>query len=52
MGMYRIDEVGNRANEGQAAGVYGTGFTAGGLAGKGARGGTRGQKTRLVLTRS
>ena len=35
-------EIGNRASEGQAAGVYGAGFTAGSLAGKGARGGTRG----------
>ena len=42
MGMDGIGEVGDRASEGQAAGVYGAGFTAGSLAGKGARGGTRG----------
>ena len=35
----RISEVGNQASEGQAAGA---GFTAGSLAGKGARGGTKG----------
>ena len=29
MGMDRISEVGDRASEGQAAGVYGAGFTAG-----------------------
>ena len=29
MSMDRIGEVGDRASEGQAAGVYGTGFTAG-----------------------
>ena len=28
MGMDRIGEVGDRASEGQAAVVYGTGFTA------------------------
>ena len=28
-GVHRIGEVGDRASEGQAAGVYGTGFTAG-----------------------
>ena len=32
MGVERIDEVGDRASEGQAAGVYGTSFTAGSLA--------------------
>ena len=42
MGADRIGEIGDRACEGQAAGVYGTGFTAGYLAGKGARGGTKG----------
>ena len=31
----RISEVGDRASEEQAAGVYGAGFTAGSLAGKG-----------------
>ena len=44
MGVDRICEIGDRASEGQAAGA---GFTAGSLARKGARGGTR-----LVLTRS
>ena len=52
MGVDGIGEVGERASEGQAAGVYGAGFTVGSLAGKGARGGTRGRGTRLVLTRS
>ena len=41
MGVDGIGELGDRASEGQAAGVYGAGFTAGSLAGKGARGGTR-----------
>ena len=41
IGVYRIGEIGDRANEGHAAGVYGAGFTAGSLAGKGARGETR-----------
>ena len=35
----RIGEVGDRASEGKAAGVYGAGFT---VARKGVRGGTRG----------
>ena len=35
-----IGEVGDRASEGHDAGVYGAGFTAGSLAGKGGRGGT------------
>ena len=47
-----IGEVGDRASEGQAAGMYGAGFTVGSLARKGARGGMRGWGTRLVLTRS
>jgi hypothetical protein len=42
MGVDRIGEVGDRASEGNAAGVYGTGFTEGSLARKAARGGTRG----------
>ena len=42
MGVDGIGEFGDRASEGQAAGVYGAGFTAGSLAGKGDRGGTRG----------
>ena len=41
MGLDRIGEVGDRAS-GQAAGYYGAGFTVGSLAGKGARGRTRG----------
>ena len=32
MGLDRIGEIGDRASEGQAAGVYGAGFTAGSLA--------------------
>ena len=35
MGVDRIGKVGNWASEGPAAEVYGTGFTAGSLAGKG-----------------
>ena len=35
--MDRIGEVSDRANEGQVAGVYGTGFTAGFLTRKGVR---------------
>ena len=50
--MDGIGEVGDWASEGQAAGVYGAGFTAGSLAGKGARVGRGGWGTRLVLTRS
>ena len=34
IGVDGIGEVGDRATEGQAAGVYGAGFTAGSLAGK------------------
>ena len=34
MGVDRIGEVGDRASEGQAAGVCGAGFTAGSMAGK------------------
>ena len=41
MGVDRIGEVGDRASEGQVAGVYGAGFTVGSLARKGARGGMR-----------
>ena len=37
-GVDRIGEVGDRASEGQATGVYGAGFTAGSLARKRARG--------------
>ena len=42
MGVDRIGEVGDRAIEEHAAGVYGAGFTAGSLARKGAMGGARG----------
>ena len=54
MGVDGIAEVGDGdwASEGQAAGVNGAGFTAGSLAGKGARGGARGTGTRLVLAKS
>ena len=41
LGVDRIGEVGDRANEGEGAGVYGAGFTVGSLAGKGTRGGMR-----------
>ena len=41
MGVDGIGKVGDWASEGQAAGVYGAGFTVGSLAGKGARGGKR-----------
>ena len=34
MGVDGIGEVGDSASEGQAAGVYGAGFTAGSMAGK------------------
>ena len=47
MGVDRIGEVGDQASEGQAAGVYGVGFTAGSLAGKGTRGGTRGKGNKV-----
>ena len=49
MGVDGIGEVGDRASEGQAAGVYGAGFTAGSLAGKGARGGTRGTGDKVSI---
>ena len=39
MGVDGIGEVGDRASERQAAGVYGAGSTLWSLAGKGARGG-------------
>ena len=47
MDVDRIGEVGD-----QAAGVYVVGFTAGSLARKGVKDGTRGMGIRLVLPRS
>ena len=47
-----IDEVGGRTSEWHSAGVYMSGFTVGTLAKVGARDGTRGQGSRLVLTSS
>ena len=41
MNVDRIGEVADRASEGQAAGVYGSGFTAGSLARNGVRSGMR-----------
>ena len=38
--MDRISEIGDKVSEGQAAGVYGMGFTAGSLTRVGTRGGT------------
>ena len=52
MGEDRIVELGDRAREGEAAGVYGAGFTARPLAGKGVRSWLRGRGARLVLPRS
>ena len=49
--MDRIGEIGDRANEGQAAGVYGAGFTTGSLARKGARSGTRGTGNKVSSDR-
>ena len=50
--MDRIGEVGDRASEGQAAGVYLIGFTAGSLTRKGARDGLRRMGNKVNLTRS
>ena len=47
MGVDGVGEVGDRASEGQAAGVYEAGFTVGFLAGKGARGGLRGMGSKV-----
>ena len=47
MDLDRIGEVGDQASEGQAAGVYGAGFTAGSLARKGAKIGTRGMGNKV-----
>ena len=49
MGVDGIGEVGDRASEGQAAGVYGAGFAAGSLSGKGARGGTRWMGNKVIF---
>ena len=48
----RIGEIGDRTSEGQAAGVYGAGFTVGLWGGKAPGVGQGGQRARLVLTRS
>ena len=48
----RINEVGDRASEEQAAGVYGADFTAGYLERVLARHGTREPEISLVLTRN
>ena len=42
-----VVEVGDKTSEEQVAGVYGAGFTAGSLTGKGARGGTRGTRNKV-----
>ena len=47
MGVDGRGEIGDRGSEGQAAGVYGTGFTTRSLAEKGARGGTRGTENKV-----
>jgi hypothetical protein len=47
MGADRIGEVGDRASEGQAAGVYGSGFTTGSLERVGASGGMRGMRIKV-----
>ena len=47
MGVDRIGEIGDRASEGQCAGVYGAGFTVGSQTRKGARGGTRGTEKKV-----
>ena len=47
MSVDRIGEIGDKASKGQAAGVFGAGFTAGSLARKGARGGLRGMANKV-----
>ena len=47
MGVDRIGEVGDRAIEEHAAGVYGAGFTAGSLARKGDKDGARGTGSKV-----
>ena len=47
MGVDGMGEVGDWASEGQATGVYGGCFTMGSLAGKGARGRTRGMGNKV-----
>ena len=44
----RIGEICDRASEGQTAGVYGAGFTAGPLARKGVGGGLRGTGNKVT----
>jgi hypothetical protein len=44
----KIGEIGDRASEGQATGVYGAGFTVGPLTRKGARGGLRGTGNKVI----
>ena len=44
MGVDKIGEVGNRASEGEAAGVYGAGFTAGSVARKKSQGWDEGEE--------
>ena len=51
MGVGRIGDVGDKASEGQAAGVYGAGFTVGLWQGKEPGVGQGGWGTRLVLTK-
>ena len=50
MGLCGIDEVDERAIEGQATGMYGAGFAAGSLTRIGAK--DRSEGLKLVLTRS
>ena len=50
MGLDRIGEVVDRINEGQAAGMFGTGFAAGPLARVEARDISRGLRISLILT--
>ena len=47
VGVDRIGEDGDIASEGNAAGVYGAGFTEGSLARKAARGGTKGMGNKV-----
>ena len=51
MGVDGIGKVGDWASERQAAGEYGAHFIAGSLAGKGARGGTRGMENKVSFAK-